>query len=76
MRLDSADESIFDTRMRPKVVSSASSSQERRNTSSGSRNESLPKSSEPADLAAALMTDGELSDGHSIPAAAVVRPPS
>ena len=67
IRFARADASIFEMRRRPKVVSAASSSQARRNTSSGSRNESLPKSSDPAILVAAFTTAAGLSDGRSRP---------
>ena len=67
MRFARADASILAIRMRPNVVSSASSSHERRNTSNGSRKEPLPKSSDPASLAAAFVTDEGRSDGRSRP---------
>ena len=67
MRFERADASIFETRIRPKVVSSASSSHERRNTSSGSRKESPPKSSDPAILVADFTIEEGRSDGRSSP---------
>ncbi len=45
------------------MVSSASSSHDRTNTSSGSRNESLPKSSDPANFVAAFTIDAGRRDG-------------